>query len=130
MSTNYYFRWKNENLDDVLKELEKYLNKCRLPDRNIRNLMDNYRSELEELNLIHIGKASMGKPPIFQVTKYYSSLREIEYFYKNYKESLDIIDEYGDKLTIEELREKLFLWNTNEKEIDYYGGIFKDYDFH
>ena len=121
MSTNYYFQWKNYNLQRTLKEIKTYLDLCRLESEEKFDLLERFKYELEDLNKIHIGKTGYGKKPSFQKTKYFSSVKEIEKFYENNRENLEILNEYGDKFTIKELRYNLFeYWGENR-----FPGMFK-----
>lgn len=107
MSTNYYFKWKNYNLERTLNEIKNYLKLCRLSSSEIFDILDNYEYELKNLNMIHIGKRGYGMKPSFEKTKYYSSVKEIIQFYEDNKDDIEIINEYNEKLTIEKLRREL-----------------------
>lgn len=65
---------------------------------------------------IHIGKRSAGWRPSFEKTEYYSSVQGIRDFYKENKEELAIVSEYGETLSFEDLEEELINWNKDNKE--------------
>lgn len=94
MSTNYYFKVEADSVFDN--------DENRYPD-------------------IHIGKRSAGWKPIFQASNFYSSVDEIVEFYIKYKNILTIVNEYEEKLTLQELEEELFNWEScrNWRSHDY-----------
>lgn len=65
---------------------------------------------------LHIGKRSGGWKPVFHHTEYYSSVNEIIDFYRSCPDVIDIINEYGDILTLDELRSQLIDWNRDNSE--------------
>lgn len=101
MSTNYYFQIKSSiTTDDKLSlNLQDYL--------------------LNQVNTeLHIGKRSGGWRPLFNKTDFYSSVKEIEEFYKNNKDFLCIVDEYDNLLSWNDLKSELIDWNKDEDVID------------
>lgn len=132
MGTNYYFTPKkfekdsierlyedySSKLDILLKEYIKSYNKLcsemslgtndlfeieELPDyNNWHNYMHLAEIEYPEL---HICKVSMGWKPLFQVTKFYSSVKELKEFYNQNRDRIHIEDEYGQEQGIDELFE-------------------------
>lgn len=119
MSTNYYFQI-NSSLtinNDLSIELQDYL-----------------LSQID--NELHIGKRSAGWPPSFQKTSFYSSVKEMNAFYKENVNYLTIIDEYEDRtLSWRDLESELINWNKNESNLmsrDGFEDTYKDdegYDF-
>lgn len=72
---------------------------------------------------IHIGKRSCGWKPLFQAHKNaYTSVSEMMRFIREHPE-VQIFDEYGDSLSIEQLKEELIDWAECQAEriIDYEG---------
>ena len=57
---------------------------------------------------VHLNKLSWGWRPLFQKHKAFCSWAELEKFYKDHKEDLEIYDEYERKLTLEEYKERVF----------------------
>lgn len=105
MSTNFYFRIKAEmnifiSIDGKIRE----------------KIMEKLKWTLDEATEIHIGKRSVGWYPLFEKTEYYSSVKEIKEFYESNKKHLDIIDEYSNEYSIEQLQEELFDWNKDNLE--------------
>lgn len=101
MGTNYYFKVKpNQFIEDTLDRLELFYF---IDESIISSIRDGFR--------IHIGKRSGGWLPLFQKNKYYDSMDKLEKFYEIHKNDLDIQDEYGEKLTWDELKEALFNWD-------------------
>lgn len=66
---------------------------------------------------IHIGKSSVGWKPIFEKTRFYSSVEEIRGFYEENKEAITITNEYREELTFEELENGLINWNKERKDV-------------
>lgn len=112
MSTNYYFA----------PDLEKY--KDVFGDSPVYNLLTKFVGNEK----IHIGKRSGGWLPLFQKTEHYSSVKEIEEFWENNEEVLIIEDEYGYRISIEELRSELFEWGSKHNKLNHqeYLGIYVD----
>lgn len=75
---------------------------------------------------IHIGKRSCGWKPLFQAHKNaYASVSEMMRFIMEHPE-VQIFDEYGDSLSIEQLKEELIDWaECQEKRIIDYEGVGK-----
>lgn len=102
MGTNFYFKIKYElNLNFPEGSMFK------------EELMEKLKWTLEEASAIHIGKRSGGWYPLFQKTKYYSSVKDIKDFYIKNEKYLSIIDEYDREYTLNELEEELFTWNAD-----------------
>lgn len=123
MSTNYYFKVVDainisfKGNDSIIK----------------KDLMETLNQELSKASYIHIGKRSVGWKPLFQRTKYFSSVEEIEKFYNENKENLIIINEYEETLSFKDLKMQLIDWNkdkpdVNEHESDGYITYYQDKD--
>lgn len=102
MGTNFYFKIKCE------------LN-FNIPEGSIfrDELIEKLKWTLDEATEIHIGKRSGGWYPVFQQTKYYSSVKEIKDFYHKNKDYMLIVDEYGREFTMDDLEDELFTWNLD-----------------
>ena len=71
---------------------------------------------IEEMLCIRIGTKKSGYKPFFQESKYFSSVKEIFQFYNKFKNELIIIDDFNNKITLEELTKELFEFNKfNDK---------------
>ena len=89
MGTNYYFVPKKnriEKLNRMLTQTDKLF------------FFIGYSS-------MHIGKSSLGWTFTFQATEHYKSYKELLTFYENNKRLIEIHDEYGEKIEIEEFKE-------------------------
>ena len=89
MGTNYYFVPKKnriEKLNRTLTQTDKLF------------FFIGYSS-------MHIGKSSLGWTFTFQETEQYKSYKELLTFYENNKKLIEIHDEYGKKIEIEEFKE-------------------------
>lgn len=65
---------------------------------------------------IHIGKRAGGWRPLFEAhEKAYSSVSELMQFIMNHPE-IHIFDEYGESLSISQLREELIDWADNQEK--------------
>jgi len=116
MGTNYYFKKKDSS--KIMKMIEE---NC-FYDKD-------YLYDLErKLTELHIGKSSGGWRPLFQKTKYYSSISELENFYNKNKDNLTILDEYGDEFSWDMLAIELINWNQYSNVKDHNGleGCYKD----
>lgn len=130
MGTNYYFTPKKFEMDKIKKLHEEYSFKL---DKLLRDYIESYNElynvmsketndlfENEELPdyrdwhnymhlaeieypELHICKSSMGWKPLFQVTKFYSNVKELKEFYNQNKDRIHIEDEYGEEQDIDEL---------------------------
>lgn len=105
MGTNFYFKIKAEmnisiSIDDKIKE----------------KILEKLKWAFDEATEIHIGKRSGGWYPSFEKTEYYSSVKEIKKFYEDNRNHLEIVDEYDNRYSMEELQEELFDWNKDNNE--------------
>lgn len=89
MGTNYYFALKPERK----KRIRSYMHPIDMIFLGT------------EFKQLHIGKSSCGWTFSFQATEYYKSYKEILEFYETNKKCIQIQDEYGEKITIEEFKE-------------------------
>lgn len=90
MGTNYYFKIKKKRA----KEIEGFLT-------DIEKKLINFNG----LEISHIGKSSCGWQFTFQATGFYRSYEELINFYEKNKDELDIVDEYGRKISIEKFKD-------------------------
>ena len=65
---------------------------------------------------IHLNKLSMGWRPLFQEHKEFSSWDELESFYMDHKDDLEIYDEYGDKYEWIDYKKRIFGHAAREPE--------------
>lgn len=98
MSTNYYFKvepriWVTGGSRDVIDEMHRI------------TVLD-----------LHIGKRSAGWKPLFHKTKFYASVQEIKDFYSENWEITIIENEFGDILSMEELEDELFDWESERNK--------------
>lgn len=105
MSTNYYFKFYGASLS-IDSKVEK--------EKSFSRLIEEMEATLNELNHIHIGKRSVGWKPVFQKTEFYSTVKELEQFYKDNERVLAIVDEYGNEFTFEGLKSALMDWNKDQ----------------
>ncbi len=104
MSTNYYMMTTDKEL------VHKYF-----PDEY--EIVDDPYLGYE----IHIGKRSAGWRPLFEAhEKAYSSISEMIQFLMEHPE-VHLFDEYGDSLSIEQLKDELIDWADHQEKriIDY-----------
>ena len=108
MGTNYYFKIKDVKLNlDFPNNMDGIKNE----------ILEILSEKLDDLTLIHIGKRSAGWKPLFQKTKYFSSVKEIREFYNKNEEALLIINEYDEELTFKELEKELIDWNMGPQPV-------------
>lgn len=118
MSTNYYFKVK-----DIIDISSKGKNSPLKED-----IVSKLQETTKDLSYIHIGKRSAGWKPIFQKTKYFSSVKNIVKFYNENKDDIIIVDEYDKELSFNDLEEELFNWNVENKEAkEHDTGEYDDY---
>ncbi len=99
MGTNFYLISKNREL--IHEKFVIVKNGC--VTENEYELV-----ETPELSYrVHLNKLSCGWRPLFQGHKAFQSFRELEKFYLTNKESLEIYDEYNQKLSWNEYRERV-----------------------
>ena len=103
MSTNYYMLTKNKKFADTYfpEEYELYRGG------------DVFKAE------IHIGKSSAGWMPLFREHKHaYDSVEKLRAFLREYADDIEIIDEYHNFFTAEELDEELIYWKEQQKKLE------------
>ncbi len=101
MSTNYYMLTKNKKFADTYfpEEYELYRGG------------DVFKAE------IHIGKSSAGWMPLFREHKHaYDSVEKLRAFLREYADDIEIIDEYHNFFTAEELDEELIYWKEQQEK--------------
>ncbi|MFC0903779.1 hypothetical protein ACFHWD_03625 [Clostridium sp. MT-14] len=108
MGDNYYFKLKN-----VKGQVQ-----CSFASKELQELLQKQIDDIiNNVSKIHIGKASAGWKALFQKTDFYASINEIKNFYNKNKDSLDIVNEYDDKLTLDELENELFNWSKDKSKL-------------
>lgn len=136
MGTNFYFRNVRE-YEDSQGELKRVKEKIREIMKDIKEVIED-DSKIKKIEIylesgvedrfgheeLHIGKRSVGWKPSFKVQEYYTSVKELEEFYKKTKGDYEIIDEYGRVYDWEDLEEGLLYWNPEGKESLW--GAYKD----
>ena len=102
MGTNYYFMTKNKKL------VRKYFNSS----------YDEYRlvDEPDFGYEIHLNKLSCGWRPLFQKHAAFDCWNDLEKFYMEHRDDLEIYDEYDEKFSWEEYKEKIFDHAAREPE--------------
>lgn len=101
MSTNYYMLTQNKKLADTYfpEEYELYRGG------------DVFKAE------IHIGKRSVGWMPLFREHKHaYDSVEKLRDFLREYADDIEIIDEYHNIFTAEELDKELIYWKEQQEK--------------
>lgn len=138
MSTNYYFRNKEEYQKQEeanktnLAKIEKIMNQIRTIVSD-EDEISSIQMKLESASyvgyeLIHIGKRSGGWKPSFERQEgLYASVKEMKDFYEKNKDVYEIVNEYAVVLSWEELKEELIDWN-GEKENLIGRDTYKDQD--
>ena len=128
MGMNYYLRPKDYEHVDIINEVIKktlldiendYKNtlKSIIVSANLKHDIyrealaeriadvDNIRVKLEwefDIPEIHVCKLSGGWVPLFEETKYYKDYEGFKKFYNKYKDDFDFVDEYDEKVNIDE----------------------------
>lgn len=98
-----YIKSYNELYKEMSKETTDLFENQELPDYNDWwNYMHLAEIEYPEL---HICKISIGWKPLFQVTKFYSNVKELKEFFNKNRDRIHIEDEYGEEQDIDKLFE-------------------------
>ena len=87
MGTNYYFMSRNKEL------MQTYF-----ADKSEWGVLGEEYTIVDEPYLgyrCHLNKLSCGWRPLFQKHRAFDSFRELEAFYREHQEDLEIYDEYG-----------------------------------
>ena len=101
MSTNYYILTKNKKFADTFFPEEYEL----------------YRNEDELKVEIHIGKRFAGWLPLFREHKHaYDSVNGLREFLRDHAREIEIVDEYGNDLTADELEKELITWKEHQEK--------------
>lgn len=100
MSTNYYFKIKNS--DEIKNEIKQLLKEEKLGYILGEKILNDEGWVFNDT--IHIGRASSSWKPLFEKTEHYSSVKEMTQFYENNKDSLIIIDDYDNEVTLDQLK--------------------------
>ncbi|MBP1308935.1 hypothetical protein JOD82_001955 [Paenibacillus sp. 1182] len=120
MSTNYYFRNKEE-YSKITKINQLVQNKIKDIVNEIGNIVRD-GDEVQEIthkieqatymecSLIHIGKRSLGLKPLFKVQKEFSTLNQLQTFYYENKDKYEIVNEYGEVIDWNGLKTELIHW--------------------
>ena len=110
MGVNYYFKIKEKRQ----KEIENFLT-------DLEKKLIGFNTE------IHIGKSSAGWTFSFQETPFYKSYKELLKFYEDNKNSIEIVDEYGDKIDIDYF--KKLVEDKKKEEFNYTKYIGNDEEY-
>lgn len=111
MSTNYYFKIKNS--EAIKNEIKQLLKEEKLGYILGEKILNDKGWIFNDT--IHIGRTASSWKPLFEKTEQYSSVREMIQFYENNRDSLIIIDEYGNEITFAQLKE-IMIDNQKGKE--------------
>lgn len=121
MSTNYYFKYKNNNQevfndlkdeydnkyydlfneykDRIVEEYNKQVKGTPLedvdPDLDWVNQIQTFHTY--DVDEIHLFKISSGWKPLFQTNENWSSVKELEDYYNKHKNILVFVDEYDEE---------------------------------
>ena len=150
MGTNYYFRpktYKSKKINNIndkyFKQIEglyeKYVNEYnKLYGEMLIGTEDLFETEtmlsddewehhylpwLDSPEL-HICKISFGWKPLFQRTKYYKDLKSLKEFYQSNKDRICIVDEYGEKISLNNLIKEINERYKNQENQSH----FKEYE--
>ena len=108
MGTNFYFMTKNKELAHKHFAIE---HDWGVSDEEYK-IVDDPCFGYE----IHLNKLSFGWRPLFQEHKEFSSWDELEAFYMDHKDDLEIYDEYGDKYEWIDYKKRIFDHAAREPE--------------
>ena len=75
---------------------------------------------INELPVVHF---SYGWKPLWYITPYYSNIEEIKDFNEKYKDILELQDEYGEKIDLEELIQESFTYNGKDRDFRHVPGF-------
>lgn len=100
MGTNYYMITKNKDVAHKFAEKLEYGDTVEYIDGEYE-LCDEPDFHYE----IHLNKLSCGWKPLFQIHRPFSTFSELEQFYNNYKDDIEIEDEYGRKMSFEDYKD-------------------------
>ena len=128
MSTNYYFKIKNsETIKDEVRQL--------LKDKKLDFILGEKILNDEGWifnDTIHIGKSygdgDWSFRPLFEQTKHYSNVKELLDFYGKNKDRIIIESECYGEITLDELKERMFIKNGRPHESSSYMNIYCDTD--
>ncbi len=151
MGCNYYLRPKgyepikvinktiNDTLDNIVESYKYSIKKVIEEAEKISPLykelfftdlcIDDITHVLQwevELPDLHICKLSYGWKPLFQKSKYFSTFKEFEDFYKLHTDIFDFVDEYDEIQDFEEFKEYVFEKVKDKKSqthLQYNGGL-------
>ena len=108
MGTNYYLMTRNKQLAHKYFAVE---HDWGVADEEYR-IVDNPYLGYE----IHLNKCSMGWRPLFQRHKEFKSWKELERFYLDHADGLEIYDEYGRQFSWDQYKKIIFDHAAREPE--------------
>lgn len=145
MSTNYYFRNKeeyanyenannivNQKIEEIIEAIEKIVN-----DEDEINIVKTrlHNAAYVRYETIHIGKLSINWKPTFERQDgLYSSFKELKQFYEDNKDKYDLVSDYGNIYSWDEFKKIIDDWQgTREDKYNVYkdeeGYIWAMYEF-
>ena len=108
MGTNYYLMTRNKQLARKYFALE---HDWGITDEEYEIVDDPYLGYE-----IHLNKCSWGWRPLFQMHKPFKSWKELERFYLDHADGLEIYDEYGEQFSWDQYKKKIFDHAAREPE--------------
>lgn len=116
MGTNYYLMTRNKQLARKYFAVE---HDWGITDEEYEIVDDPYLGYE-----IHLNKCSWGWRPLFQMHKPFKSWKELERFYLDHADGLEIYDEYGEQFSWDQYKKKIFDHAAREPEpMKWYYGI-------
>lgn len=129
MGTNYYFENKksiseaqkfNEGLDSLINEFKAKLIEYGCNNDLLLNPLEDIRySNGKTSKEIHIGKRSAGWKPLFEIQEEYHGVSGMKRWYEQNKKEWNIVNEYGEPFTWDELEKELINWIGEKSHIEF-----------
>lgn len=120
MSTNYYFRNKEEYLkinqinqlvQNKIKDIINEIGSMVRDEDEVQEIKHKIeQATYMECSLIHIGKRSIGWKPLFKVQKEFSTMNHLQTFYLENKDKYEIVNEYGEVVGWKDIKTELIAW--------------------
>ncbi len=129
MGTNYYFENKksieesrqyNEGLEELISTFKTKLIEYGCDKDRLLDKLDDIRYSNGKMSKeIHIGKRSAGWKPLFEIQKEYHGVSGMKKWYEQNKEDWNIVNEYGEQLTWDNLEKELIKWSGEKSHIEF-----------
>ncbi|MEX0595869.1 MAG: hypothetical protein WD512_05145, partial [Candidatus Paceibacterota bacterium] len=134
MSTNYYCRNKKEYLESLIQDewldgiIKNAIDQLEVLDLRrwvIDSVIDKIKDEYNEqtdnhkYEEFHIGKRSSGQFKLEVQPNYKPNLKSLFVWLDAFKDEYEIADEYGEIMTVEELRQIILDCEHGEKWLNY-----------